>query len=525
MKAPRNSFVALGLIAVSVHASPVHAAGMYSMDSDFNSGRWRLESLADQTPLNNADYHGAKIARLANGDVIVVGRVPEFEATNPPEDRRNVGLVRYDATGNLLSWGTSSPHHFGPDNEYVIYPNTATPSYTAVVDLKVFGNRIYVLTNSHIPLFDLRIVTVLVFDLDGTLISNNVALDRTEFHQFGGGLTLYNVGGPGSATTKVIVVGNTNFPDRTSPTFVRMTLQANGSLTRDTNIGDAEGYVDLHLPDQYCLAEVQPCTAQANAVTTVASGILGQDRYIYIGGTRRHNADGKWDYLAISTSTSGVLRLGFNFDGIRPLSYDEGGDFFDTASSIQARRLSTDPIVDEVFLAGRVRRGHGTSGVGVVKFNQNGALQNQPPFVFGNGGWQVFGGCGTGPICHQQPTSLARAMVINGDRLGIVGRSEFTPICTPPDPCSPTRINPMFAAVNIADGALLSFGSFPQLASDGTSLGRNAEAWGVAAAGPDAFAVSGLGRSGMHLRWRYLTGRIAITDSIFDDRYQAPPSP
>lgn len=131
------------VIAIFAVAGPSAHAGPYVIDPQFNGGAVKIDRFSGTS---NANYHGRKSVRLANGDVVVAGAVP---ANGQPDGvSTNIGLVRYTPQGTRVAWSGAGSFGFY-NNEYVIWPNSSTSAYfgriTSVVDMLLIRNRICVL--------------------------------------------------------------------------------------------------------------------------------------------------------------------------------------------------------------------------------------------------------------------------------------------------------------------------------------------------------------------------------------------
>ncbi|MEO8010395.1 MAG: hypothetical protein ABI650_01995, partial [Dokdonella sp.] len=122
----------------------VLAIGDYVQSPSFNNRRFYVDHFAGPS---NADAVGALAAQLSNGDIVVAGLVPNFQASgtcNNGAAMCNVGLVRYTSSGVRIRW--PDPNGFGFfNNNYLIYPNNAASGYQYIRDVKVQNGTIYVL--------------------------------------------------------------------------------------------------------------------------------------------------------------------------------------------------------------------------------------------------------------------------------------------------------------------------------------------------------------------------------------------
>jgi|GEM_PF-2751752 len=480
----------------------------FLLDPTFNHGRWLADAFQSDDPSTQSHW-GSRLVRLAGGDVVVAGLVAPFGGPNPPNGAWNLGLARYDASGTHVAWTASGPFQFW-FGQYVIYPDTAAPRYLGVTDIKAFGGRLYVLVDYQRTPTD-RDVYVAVFGEDGSFVGESPALS-SGLDEYGAGLLVYGDGVLGGPPTKVVVVGTTVQADRLSPTFARLTEQADGSLLHDTLGGS--GYVYLQAPASYCQAP--PCSATAQSVAATRNPFLpgNAPQAIYIGGGVQYAGD-DWDFLAVAVDRDGVPRAAFNGTGFANSPFDVGAsDHRDVAYAIGARRVGATPDggpgTDEVFLAGEVRLEFGGSvyGVGVVKRGEDGGYAA----AFGNGGKLLFGACTTNgvPCLLEKPSDVIVAMALEGDRVALAGWTTSNGFCVPP--CTPPRlIDPRFVALDAGSGD--RFERTLPLADGGGRIG-DAQALDVAASG-GSFTLAGTSYGPA----QFVVARVA-SDRLFADGFE-----
>lgn len=497
----------------------------FTFDPGFWGGRWR----PDWFPYGagDRDFRARRLVRLENGDVIVAGLVPKWGEANAASGS-NIGLVRYSASGGHVIWTGGGPYNF--IGVYLIYPDSANPSFQQVRDLKVWGDYLYVLTDVLFTASD-QDVRVLVFRLDGTFIGGYDAFSRGQ-HESAGGMEFSSrlITGPGpiiQTETKLYVAGTLRSTGgRRVPTLARFTRNADGSLTRDSNLGVNGNltYVDYPVPDSYCHSSARPCEALVSGIALTS--LFGNNgvRRLYLGASVRYgpkNGGEDWDFLAIAANGSGVLDTSFAGNGYREIRFDQGSSatntWRDTVLAVQARTISLAPHRDEIFLAGRVAQERNAEfndnrGVGVVKLADNGNTVD----TFGNlgGGRALFGGCSSNCTIGNRLDVETLDMSLNGDRLAIVGAetSEAQLVIGG----FGRFVNATLAIVRANGGALTEFTNL-RLFEGSPGQRRDSYARSIVPAGPQAFAIAGNGAVGGSSS-AYITTRVA-PDRIFGNGF------
>jgi len=441
--------------------------------------------------LIGGDAVAMRSATLENGDVVTAGLVTTGGAYTIVLNRQNAG-------GTGVNWPASG-------QIYVIHANPGGNRYARIDDLRVFDDRIYVLATRAYSATDTD-VDVVVFDLDGNLITRYVGMGTTA-NERGGGLAFYQVVGTTTVTTYVIVIGEQTAGGRTQPVFSRASWTSAASLVRDP----AVGLRPIDIPDGLCGGSSAPCSMRVAGVATTGSSFLAIDpQRIYIGGSILYSGE-DWDFAVMRVNRSGDLVESFGIGGIRRVPIDVEGSGTDLATGVAARRQggSTDAY-DEIFLAGNVSQ-RCDGGIGIVKLADAGGIVS----TFGNGGKVVIGGhnggSGTTPICilNNGDDIASGGIRVAGDYLVVAGQSQWYPFGG-----GALRGDVLFGAVHANGGAIADFRSY-RLISPYTGVREDSIIYGMSVDGSGRVVVAGntwAGTNGL----AFLSGRF-IGDRIFGD--------
>lgn len=481
-----------------------------AQDPGFNSGFYFGDAFSN----TDSNYiRGRKIARLANGDVVVAGLVAHIGAVNTAGN--NLGLVRYNSAGQRVPWANpgASGHY---NNEYIVIPNQATAGYTEIVDILATGapqNRILVLIN----LTDSqggRSVMLRSFDYNGTAHAPlfNVLTTGGQ-HSTGAGLVYYREG----EDYKVAVIG-TRF-DTTKGRIVYRRFRVVPGFADET------GVRDVHTTVGPCSTSIQTGGCIATAVTSVgwSAGAWLPPR-IYVAGVTTHNSDPNANDFFVTRLVGGdntgvgYADGSFGSGGTQRVWFDAGGNNRDYATAVVAIG-GPDGLnsTDLVYVVGQVAQTC-SPGIGIAAFNHNGT----PAAAFGTGGKLRFGG--TDIACSGsllKPGHFAHAAVQTlGRSLVIAGMATRRPICVPPGGCE-DEVDPMLAVVRMSDGAVQELRNFP--VQPGNRV-RHGAFYGIVASGTGMFTATGDDRyfathPNFPGRQEVVTGRFKL-DRIFGNGYQ-----
>jgi len=284
-------------------------------DLSFNNGLVYVDRFAAPSSFNQVSE---RMVMLGNGDVVVAGRVT-YQNPGDPANAMWLGLVRYNAVGERVAWGSGPDTTFTYFNrQYLIYPKGSAAKFTRVADIIEYGNFLYVLAEGPASVGGgQRNVWVVVFrQSDGEFQGIHNAFARSE-DEYGAGLVAidaaFNERYLLAIGTKISASGVQR------PTFRRFNLDAQtGGLTEDNSIDPGNGgYRDLVFPDVFC--NTGACSGSAYAVKSFGGGAhrLG----IYVGGTLLPNS-GVTEYLLLKVNADGSLDHAFNGNGMKRVRAD-----------------------------------------------------------------------------------------------------------------------------------------------------------------------------------------------------------
>lgn len=496
---------------------PAHAgAASYIPDPSYGTGLISPDAFAGSFSRN---YVGRNLVRLDNGDIVVAGLVPKFEGGT---NLVNVGLVRYNASGTRVAWSNPTALYAFYGNQYLIYPNrddaTANNDLRIddVKDMKLFGDRIFVLVDSYFQNFAgpyVKRSRVLVFKTDGQFLA---AAAVGPADTFAGGIALYD-NGAFPTVVSLVYAGYTrpeSGPSR--PVFARYTVAANGAMDEQVQATPN--------PANFCPAD-RACEIHGVAL---GGSFAGPPR-VYLAGTRYQNGTANWDFLAMALNTNGTPITSFGHDGVNTVQFNVGGNLLDRANAIVVDRGGF-ASEDQIYLIGDVAQGC-KQGAGVAKLTQDGELDNSfgaPVFLGGLSGKRVVGGSNSSPCLLNLVETSAVAGALVDDRLAVAGYQAAPCFSIGGAGCE-DDVNGM-AIVLGADtgdvGNVLSFERYPYTDTVGGSRTRHSGFAGVAASGDGTFTVAGFARyfqsapGAPEGAFQYATLRIKPTVEIFSDGFE-----
>lgn len=423
-------------VALSLPA-PRASAGDYVADRHYAAGNtYTIDRFATDDFRSN---HGRKLARLANGDVVMAGAVHAI--TQDGSGGMGLGLLRRTPDGQLVPWADR---------------NAGTPfstDYNILDPITVGGTRVYVsevkdLTIQNellLVLADTWTTTgfwqssIYVFGLDGSFKGANVVDNHFSSagprEVWGSGLASWRQ----SALTdsRVYYIGRKKVGAVERITFRRFTLTSAGALTAQTglltpNIGS-------------CSMTTWHCSGQGIALGSPAT--LGGSPRIYITGSIDYppqpepTPPGWYAYIAQISATDGSA---------------SSANFQMLAHGTRGRGIAVRPRggfggVDDVF----------------VVAEQDLACKSGA-FVFArqtSGNWsKVIGGSNAATCLPTLSKAfIPTALALQGDRVAVAGRSVWTPTsaCLPGDPCpSPEdHVDGAVAVLVASTGELVSPGA------------------------------------------------------------------
>ncbi len=425
---------------VAIAPEPLANAG-YGLDPGFNNGSFFLDRFAGPS---SANYRGRKLARLPNGDVVVVGLVPPYNQPDQPDGHFNIGLVRYNSAGQRLAWPWNSPYgNFG--NQYLIYPGSQTsgqltPRFTDVKDVKAIGNRLYVMAD-HTPAGASRDVQLLIFstdDAEGGRFFGHFDLFTSPFNEDGGALAVLSstiVGGSDKLLAAATVFGGSG----NYISLKRFNIGGAPTFEGDTTFGSSGTSIAFLRQDAGgCTTFVATAGACPVIVRSLATGFRGFTGYgpIYVGAERQYSpttgTSNDWDAAIVKFSSNGVLQSDFGAGtgaggggGFAFVQFDRGTKE-DRNRGIAVRTLGlgirTSPYHDEIYAVASVAQAC-SAGTGVGKLDDDGHYVTS----FGSDGKIRFGGWddpNDAQACAVYHATAPYAVARDGATLAIAGQGD-----------------------------------------------------------------------------------------------------
>lgn len=504
----------------------ISSAG-YALNPGFNDGKFYLDRFSGPT---TSDYRGRKIARLANGDTISVGLVPAYQQDNQADGFYNIGIVRYTASGVRVPWSWASPYgNFG--NTYLIYPGSQTagqltPRFSAIKDVKVIGNRFYILAD-HTPVGGSRNVQLLTFSDEGAesgRFFGHLGVFAGAFNEDGGALLAHGsniIGGANKLVAVATVWGG-------SGNYIlakRFNVGGANIVETDSTFGtNGETSIFLRQNAGGCATGVAVAGACPIIATSLGAGFrnLFNVGAYYIGADRLHSTgtgSNDWDGAVIKLNANGMLDTTFGAtgsgagNGFSFIQFDRGSKE-DRTRALEVRTtglgIPASPYRDEIYSVMYVAQ-LCSAATGVAKIDQDGAAVSS----FGTGGKMSFGGWNNpadAQACAVYGPAQAFGAAISGSTLAIVGQGDI-------ERQGQFIRAPMFTAVDIASGTV-SQSLLTPISITGTSSPGDGVLYGVVGLGAEDFAVVGDTRdplNGNHLL--FATGQIG-RDYIFANGFQ-----
>lgn len=495
--------LSLALLAISTYVSAqdfsepdsfeapwsVLSSAPYVPDTSFNQGLYLAEPYPG--PQNNSQL-GRKILRLSNGDVIVAGIGSKHDGA-PGDPPVNLILTRYSTAGEHLSWTNPgvNGYHF---NMYVVFPNTADPtavrSVKDVLDIKLFGNRIFVLVDHAFSNTSDIDSVIHVFGTDGSYLGSSNVL-ASGLAEYSGGMYVYG-SGTFPETVGIAVVAST-FNGVWRPTFVSGTVNANNSITFAAPI--------FPNPGNYCPTN-RGCILRS--VAGGGRGALGFPNRLYLAGTRQASIpdNNDWDFLVMAVNFNGTSISSFGGAGVTTVPFYEGGAGYNDANSIQVETSGIlGNIQDALYVSGFVER-ECKDGFGIAKLKDDGTLDTG--FGKPNGGTRtgklVLGGAIPSPMgsCSDflpfsTSASYANASALANGKLAIAGFTDkFNfPFCIVGQPCHEDDFDGMIAVVDTVHGDVDSFRTYPYTDAVNGPRTRHSGFWGISESGGGTFTATG----------------------------------
>lgn len=470
----------------------VLSSSPYVPDPSFNQGLYVADSYIGT--LSNSQL-GRKILRLSDGDIIVAGVGSKLDGTigDPPI---NLILERYNAAGHIVSWSNPGAvgYHF---NQYVVFPNTTDPTSGAsvkdVLDVKLFGNRIFVLVDHAFQNTSDIDSVILVFGTDGSYLGSTNVLNST-LPEYSGSMYIYG-SGTFPETVGVKVVAST-FDGVWRPTFVSGTVNANSSITFTPPV--------FPNPGNYCPTN-RGCILRS--VAGGGRGATGFPNRLYLAGARQASIpdNNDWDFLVMAVNFNGTSISSFGGAGVTTVPFYEGGAGYNDANSIQ---VETSGIVgnihDSLYVSGFVER-ECKDGFGIAKLKDDGTLDTG--FGKPNGGTRtgklvlggaipsLMGSC-SDFLPFTTSASYANASALANGKLVIAGfTDQFNfPFCIAGQPCHEDDLDGMIAVIDTVHGDVDSFRTYPYTDAVNGPRTRHSGFWGISESGGGTFTATGVAR-------------------------------
>lgn len=465
----------------------VTSSAPYLADPSFNGGLFLAEPYTG--PTANSQL-GRKIARLSNGDVVVAGLATKFDGALG-DLPINLLLTRYNTAGQRVAWTNPgvNGHQF---NLWVVFPNTNDPALgTAikdVLDIKAVSDRIFVLVDRRYQGGDDIDSYIYVFGTDGSFVSSK-CVACSGLSEYGGGMAVRS-----SLTfPETITIGVTAsaFNVVWRPTFRSFTLNADGSIFANQ--------VVYPNPANYCPTN-RGCILRSIALGGRNGN--GAATKFYLAGTRQSNIpdDNAWDFLVMAVNLDGSPVNSFGGSGVTTVPFDDGGDDYDDAHSINVSTSYGANSHDSIYVTGYVDRTC-KDGFGVVKLDDTGGLDHSfGSFdqALGHTGKLIIGGAKPPPgsncsVFFSTSASYANDAVLDGGKLAIAGFTVFPPgvFCTPGNPCPEDNVDGMISVIDTNHGDIDSFRTYPYTDTVNGSRSRHSGFWGVAATSNGSFTATG----------------------------------
>jgi hypothetical protein len=478
----------------------------YDYDPTFNTNGTYIDHFAGSAASN---AQGRKIVRLANGDVVVAGLATRNGFTVADQ----IGLVRYGASGQRLTWSSVNPAYAEFNSQYIVYPqaNSGQPAgaFTEVVDIQERGGNLYVLANLRTPSAEIRSVFV-VFSTNG--------VHRgwwTYFPSANAPARGFIIQQTGVSSARIIVLGDepapADSPSKPRIWMARLSLDANGGLALDNGFGGG-GFAFARAVACTIAATAQTCSTTAGAIASRPGPFISSNPGYYVAVSARGSGQPDVDGVVLRFNGNGSKDTTFavsstGYDSAI-LSFNDGGDDSEYPVALQTDYHLEIPLtyVDDIYVAAHVARST-QRGIGLARFDGSGQLDP----AFGSGGKQLFGGCGTGPgnCTFANVEMLAWSMVKDENRLALAGWYVGYEGATSP---VVRFAYPLFAVVDAGNGSILNFDDY--FLSEGDAV-----FYDIVANGDGSYTMAGDIRDDASGTLSYLSARIRSNDVIFGNGF------
>jgi hypothetical protein len=441
----------LTLLFGTTAQAAVNDSDPYSYDPTFNGGNIIDDRFAGAA---GNRYLAQKLVQLTNGNVVVAALVPAAYQSNGAN--YNLGLVQYGPSGERIGWANPTPAYSYYYNIYIDYKNSNSAAYTAIDDIKQFGNFIYVLTE-YTDINNNYIFITHVFTLDGTFVQafaqgGNLGRDH------GVGMIFYTYVARSPSTTysvsKMILVTSYSGPFGSGPyiAIYRSDVNTDGTLSYDPGFGNGGTGVVFHtFPGRLC--DGADCSLLATSVSALRTNTSAPTIYV-AGGVQISGSNSDAFVMALEGDTGALSTTFGGASGTYLQPYNlPGSDQFDQAQGIVAT-TSGNESTDVLYLASSVDDQCGGAATAITKLNgavivPGGKYVTMPDASWGVGGTTTFGGYFASNSCAGVVDTRPSALLLDGNRLVVGGTQNAY-----------DESQPMLAIVRASDGALTESASY-----------------------------------------------------------------
>lgn len=354
-------------LLVAIVAAQAHIAFAlplaYAVDDDYASGSFTGDAFASNLELPNNTFVGKKVLRV--GDDVLVAALVKHPGGGQSNGMWNLGLVRYNGSGSQRRiWAAPTPSYAHELDQYIVYPNSPTALIRGVQDMRVLGNRIYVLVDEqYTTTVDISVARIYVFDLDGRFITgaipfsaNGAAVGDTPI--LAGGLATYT---DLAAGKRYLAVAGTRFFAGTShgrPVYTRYEIVDTGGL------GAAMPMVVMNT--SACWNPAWECHVRALEANALYSPKL------YVAMAYRPNSTTQdWNVVVSRIDVNGVGDGSWDPNNVSH-GVSDGGNNSDIPVGMDVRTPpSQGAFRDEIYVVSESARNCQT-GIGVMRFDHDG---------------------------------------------------------------------------------------------------------------------------------------------------------
>lgn len=482
-------FGAIAAVVLAFLPMPASAQPM-QLDPGFNGGVLKLDRFAGSA---NADFTARAVVEMDDGDVVVVGEVPTFQQPDNENGLVNIGLVRYDRSGNRVPW----PYTYGFfGNEYLVHPNSAPWDANGIesVDAAVrLDSGICVLATHGLNTQRdrLRFPKIYCFDHEGDVVTDVDARGALNLDLSYQGVAMHRYAYDDQQWILLLArsrhrPGVVAYCTEPQPCYHLMRLRHNG--------------FPLHLGSDRSFGEVLVgggSILPAEHASSLAVGLRGNlSPLLHVGMTLGER-------VAVRTyGDEGTL--------VRetPVDYQGIDGRVERDPRIAVEQVSATTAYHHVYVASSVDRGC-RDGIGVAKLTDEGRRVQG----FGTGGIAFYGGSSApagSQACEMSDSATPLAITVAHGRIGIAGYGDllFGPYYHDLYPAG------LFASADATDGTPVGVHGYPLLGPGSQPMGGG---WfyGIAGTGAGQFTLVGDAREDTPGgRWSFATARVGSPDPL-----------